>query len=264
LFCGVCGARVEYCKKDRLRYNVVPGGVSSKIVKAATLIASVLSVVIFTAFYWWFRPGLPVALLYAALCLIALTTVPLCYRLFGFNDLDILRQLQDQEQRDHDAMLYKLENLQDSLETLEIDEGARQAKKLNSLLNDFHEVIANRFDGKHLSASTYLNAARRVQQQAIQNLSDMVGIGHSITSLNRRAGNAEVNHQLDEQTTRLDQLIKSNQDLFQALTDTSIDVANMEEISSFERDETLARLNDLANLARRQGSQEDRANKQGS
>ena len=139
-------------------------------------------------------------------------------------------------------------------EDLSIEEGARQAKTLNSLLKDFHEVIANRFSGKNLSASTYLNAARRVQNQALQNLSDMVGIGHTIESL-KRQGSAENKHrQLAEQNTRLHKLIDSNKELFQALTDTSIEVANIEEIGKFERKETLSRLNDLADIARQQSS----------
>ena len=222
--------------------------------KAFVVVAIAISAVLFAAFYWWFKPDLWVLLLYAAVSIAAIISVPLCYRLSGYVDIDAIRELQALEQKDHDEMLGRLSSLKQSLTDLRIDEGASQAKTLNSLLNDFHEVIANRFAGKNLSASTYLNAARRVQNQALQNLSDMVGIGHTIESLKRQDSAEDKHRQLAEQNTRLHQLIDSNKQLFQALTDTSIEVANIEEIGKFERNETLSRLNDLADIARQQSS----------
>lgn len=229
------------------------------VVKAVVTVAIAVSAVLFAAFYLWFRPDWWIALLYACICLLAIVSVPLLYRLFGYVDIDAIRELQQLEQKDHDEMMGRLSNLKQSLTDLEIEEGARQAKTLNSLLSDFHEVIANRFTGKNLSASTYLNAARRVQNQALQNLSDMVGIGHTIESLKRQMSVEnrpadDTHRQLAEQNTRLHKLIDSNKKLFQALTDTSIEVANIEEIGKFERTETLARLNDLADIARQQSS----------
>jgi len=223
-------------------------------VKAAGVAAIGLSVALFAAYYWWFRPDWWMALVYAAVCLLAFITIPLAYRLFGYGDVDALLELRAQEQRDHDAMLQRLSKLQTDLDELEIEDGERQAKTLNNLLNDFHGVITNRFQGKNLSASTYLNAARRVQHQALQNLSDMVGIGHTITSLKRQSPGNNTQAQLDDQNGRLQALIASNNQLFQALTDTSIEVANIEEIGNFERNETLARLNDLADIAKQQSS----------
>ena len=222
--------------------------------KAVVAVAVAISTVLFAAFYWWFRPDLWVTVLYATICFIAIISVPLCYRFFGYVDSDAIRELQALEQKDHDEMLSRLSSVKKGLSDLSIEEGARQAKTLNSLLNDFHEVIANRFAGKNLSASTYLNAARRVQNQALQNLSDMVGIGHTIESLKRQDSEEDKHRQLAEQNTRLQKLIESNKELFQALTDTSIEVANIEEIGKFERKETLSRLNDLADIARQQSS----------
>jgi len=85
----------------------------------------------------------------------------------------------------------------------------------------------------------------------------MVGIGHTIESLKRQTsvenGPVDDTHrQLAEQNTRLHKLIDSNKKLFQALTDTSIEVANIEEIGKFERTETLARLNEAVKFALRE------------
>ena len=105
--------------------------------------------------------------------------------------------------------------------------------------------------GSEMCIRDSLNAARQVQNQSLQNLSDMVGIGHSIVSLNRH-DNPDTTLQLKAQQEKLDALLAENRELFKALSDTSVEVANIQEIGAFERTETLARLNDLASIAKQQ------------
>lgn len=219
--------------------------------KAAIGIAAAFSLALVAIFNWWFQSTWLVTLGYALISIIAIALVPLCYRWFGFLDDEVITGILQQEQREHSEMMQRLKDMENDLDDLDNKEGARQADTLTELLNDFHEIIANRFRGKQLSSSTYLNAARRVQNQALQNLSDMVGIGHSIESLKRQQPSDD-NKQLATQQLRLDELIKENRKLFQALSDTSIEVANIQEIGAFERTETLARLNDLADIAKQQ------------
>lgn len=218
---------------------------------AAIGIAAAFSLALVAIFNWWFQSTWLVTLGYALISIIAIALVPLCYRWFGFLDDEVITGILQQEQREHSEMMQRLKDMENDLDDLDNKEGARQADTLTELLNDFHEIIANRFRGKQLSSSTYLNAARRVQNQALQNLSDMVGIGHSIESLKRQQPSDD-NKQLATQQLRLDELIKENRKLFQALSDTSIEVANIQEIGAFERTETLARLNDLADIAKQQ------------
>ncbi|OED43885.1 hypothetical protein AB833_02845 [Chromatiales bacterium (ex Bugula neritina AB1)] len=210
-----------------------------------------VSVIFIGAYTWWFQTSWPLSLAYALFSVLCLTTIPICYRLFGFQDNDIIEALVRREQQEHNQMLARLDTMQQDLDGLDIEEGAAQIQTLTELLNDFHEVIANRFRGKQLSSSTYLNTARDVQNQTLQNLSDMIGIGHSIASLKRHQA-ADSEHQLDSQQKRLDSLIRENRKLFAALSETSVEVANIQEIGAFERTETLARLNDLAVIARQQ------------
>ena len=219
---------------------------------AAAAVATLLLIAVYT---WWFQAPWLVTLGYAVVSVLALALVPLCYRWFGFLDMDVIQKLLDQEEREHNEMMQRLSNIQNDLESLDNDEGASQVVTLKHLLNDFHEVIANRFRGKQLSSSTYLDAARNVQNQSLQNLSDMVGIGHSISSLNRQSGNGETTQQpqqLTMQQQRLDDLLSENRRLFKALSDTSVEVANIQEIGEFERTETLARLKDLVSIAKQQ------------
>lgn len=219
--------------------------------KAALAIAAIVSVALVAIYSWWFQSSWVITLGYALLSTLALALVPVCYRLFGFLDNDVLNELLEQEQREHSEMMQRLKNMESDLASLDNTEGARQAKTLTELLNDFHGIIANRFRGKQLSSSTYLNAARRVQNQALQNLSDMVGVGHSIESIKRHA-NPDSSEQLTMQQSKLNELIRENRKLFTALSDTSVEVANIQEIAAFERTETLARLNDLADIAKQQ------------
>lgn len=219
--------------------------------KAAIGIAAALSLTLVAVFHWWFQSTWLVTIGYALMSLLTLALVPLSYRWFGFVDDEIIAELLQREQREHTEMTQRLRNMENDLAALDNKEGAKQADTLTQLLNDFHEIIANRFRGKQLSSSTYLNAARRVQNQSLQNLSDMVGIGHSIESLKRQR-NSDNTEQLETQQHRLDALIKENRGLFKALSDTSVEVANIQEIGAFERTETLARLNDLADIAKQQ------------
>lgn len=221
--------------------------------KAALGSAAALSLLLIGSYTWWFQTSWPISLAYAAFALIALASIPLCYRFFGFQDLDVVKGLLQQEQAEHEEMVSRLKKLQVDLRQLKNDEGAQQAGTLLHLLNDFHEVISNRFRGKQLSSTTYLNAARRVQNQTLQNLSDMAGIGHSISSLQRHADeDTDTNPQIESQRRRLGELINDNNGLFKALSDTSVEVANIEEIGAFERTETMAKLRDLADIARQQ------------
>ncbi len=217
--------------------------------------AALATLLLIAAYFWWFQAPLLVTLGYAVVSVLALALVPLCYRWFGFLDMEVIRQLLDQEEREHNEMMQRLSTMQNDLETLDNEEGARQVVTLKHLLNDFHEVIANRFRGKQLSSSTYLDAARNVQNQSLQNLSDMVGIGHSISSLQRQQPDNDSQQppaQLSMQQDRLDALLSENRRLFKALSDTSVEVANIQEIGEFERTETLARLKDLVSIAKQQ------------
>lgn len=214
-------------------------------------IAALATLLLIGSYAWWFQTPWTTTALYGVVSVIALALVPLCYRWFGFLDKEVIQQLIDQEAREHDEMMSHLNKLQRDLEGLDNHEGSDQVDTLRHLLSDFHEVIANRFRGKQLSTSTYLDAARNVQNQALQNLSDMVGIGHSISSLQRQSS-ADNSRQLDTQNNRLHALLNDNGKLFKALSDTSVEVANIQEIGAFERTETLARLKDLAKIAKNQ------------
>ena len=183
--------------------------------------------------------------------------------------------LERREASEHAELVARLERARGELEGLGIDEGERQAAVLGDLLDDDHAVVETRFIGKRAAPLEYLTTARRVQKHAVQNLVDMVATGHSLASLARdedgggarRAGVGDESAgdstedarrsrraaQVAEQRERLDALLGENRQLFDALRDTAVEVANIPSFSRYERIDTLARLTSLAEIANRRG-----------
>lgn len=141
--------------------------------------------------------------------------------------------------------MQRLQAVTQDLDQLGLTAGVRQAKALTDMIDDYHAVVKSRFFGKQSSPLTYLSAAfRTVQNQAIQNLADMVTVGHSLSSIqnNLQAGGNQQDSRYLEQSERIHALLNENKQLFAALTETAVEVANMQSISEFERTDTLARL----------------------
>lgn len=193
------------------------------------------------------------------------------YRLSGFTLADELEWLENREAKEHDDMLQRLSALRAELNSLNIDAGVRQAEVLTEILTDYHKVVETRFVGKKHSPLAYLSTARTVQKHAVQNLNDAVAVGHSLQSISRHGfdgpGESSDNHLDSEQSDRRDRyitmqseqearlsgLLNQNQQLFDALTDTAVEVANIDSFSRYERIDTLARLVSLSEIASNTG-----------
>lgn len=236
------------------------------MIKQYSLFALILSLILIAVFYWWFQGDLFLTGLYIALSVLAILTVPLIYRFAGFSLADDMEWLQEREAREHGELISRLDGLKSELSDLGLDEGLRQANTLNDIIDDYHSVVETRFFGKKNSPLTYLGAARSVQKHAIQNLADMVAIGHSMSTIARNKRDPEQvstsrqQERMDkhsdlynEQAQRLNELREENSNLFDALTDTAVEVANIQSFSQFDRTDTLARLVALAQVANDSG-----------
>lgn len=186
------------------------------------------------------------------------------YRLMGYNDADDVTYLKQQEEDEHQQLIDRLASLKKELGGLELDKAEHQADVLSKIINDYHSVVETRFLGKKHSPLTYLSAARTVQRTAAQNLTDMVAIGHSITTIKRNKlekkhiENDAIQQRQDkqanllqEQIERLDHLLEENRKLFNALMETAVEVANIKSFNEFERLDTLSRLVSLAEIAKK-------------
>lgn len=229
-------------------------------VRNTAVVAAILSVLLLAIFAWWFEPSLPVLAAYAGVALLATLSVPLLYRSAGFTLEDELEWLADREAKDHLQLTNRLIKLRAELKDLGIERGVKQATRLTSMLNDYHSVVETRFIGKKNGPIAYLSTARRVQKHAIENLNDMVAVGHSLSSISRHDDDHDSNGRREklsrlnsEQSARLESLLSENQNLFDALTDTAVEVANINTFSEFERLDTLARLVSLSEIASQTG-----------
>jgi len=217
-------------------------------------------VLLLALFAWWFQPGLLPVAVYSVVALLATISVPLVYRFTGYALQDEVLWLENREAVEHREMVQRLGEIRGQLSELEIEEGVRQAEMLNGILDDYHSVVETRFVGKKHSPLAYLSAARTVQKHAIQNLNDVVAITHSISTINRNTFErhdsdrvAQQAQMYDEQKLRRDSLLDENRKLFDALTDTAVEVANIKTFSRYERIDTLARLVTLAEVANHSG-----------
>jgi len=236
------------------------------------VVAALLSIILLAAFAYWFRPDWQWLAGYAVVALLAALSVPILYRVAGFTRADELEWLEQRETAEHEAMLSDLSQVREALAALKIDEGVRQADTLSAMLSDYHAVVDTRFRGKARGPLAYLATARRVQKHAVQNLVDVVATGHSLASIARHdrlddedsqsteldstsAGARGDRLQVleDEQEQRLNGLLETNRQLFDALTDTAVEVANIRAFSEYEGLDTLARLVSLAEIASQTG-----------
>ncbi len=212
-----------------------------------------ISLVLLVLFFWWFNGDWVLLGAYAAIAVVATLSVPALYRIAGFTLADEVQWLESREQEDHDNMIARIATLKQQLDGLGIDEGVRQADKLTAILDDYHAVVETRFIGKKHSPIAYLSAARRVQKHAVQNLTDAVAVGHSLSTISHHDIDSKSENKLQGMNTaqreRLDALLAENRKLFEALTDTAVEVANIRSYSDYERLDTLARLVSLAEIA---------------
>lgn len=237
---------------NRVRRRVISAPNPYRTIKIYTLSAAALSAAGVGLFAWWFQPPLWMLGIYAVAATLITLTVPLMYRLLGYKAQDEALWLHDRNLREHAALIQRLETARQSLLELNITQGIQQANMLNDILDDYRSVVETRFVGKTFTPLTYLNAARSVQEHVVQNLIDMVAVGHSLAGISRQQGQTEL---YQEQQQRLSDLAAENEKLFTALTETAVEVANIRSISQFERLDTLTRLVSLAQTANNTGKQ---------
>lgn len=175
--------------------------------------------------------------------------------------------LKERETKEYSDIMSKLSLLNGELNKLKHEDAIHQIGVLSNLVEDYHAVVKTRFSGSEQTPLSYLNAARTLQKTALQNLTDIVAITHSINTVNvnklddNKVNSEEIGNRqrkqhrlLKEQQTRSEDLIEENRKLFNALMDTAVEVANIPSFSDYQRTDTLTRLITLSEIARQSKS----------
>lgn len=193
------------------------------------LVAGSLSLLLIAAFVWWFAPSWPWLAGYLGLAFLAALSVPVFYRLGGFTRADEIEWLEQREEQEHVEMQAELVNARKQLDRLAVPEGVRQVDVLRQLLDDYHAVVETRFRGKSKSPLAYLSAARRVQQQVIHNLNDVIATQYSLSSISRHDNKLVSRTHRDDSSSR-DEYSSSRLDD----TDASHDDTDHDDTGRFE------------------------------
>ncbi len=197
---------------------------------------------------------------------LATVLVPVTYHVFGYALEDDAKWVLLREAEEYTDLMSRLSSAKSELAQLNVPEGLRQAELLTDIIQDYHAVVETRFVGKKHSPLAYIGAARTVQKHALQNLVDVIAVTHSMSSIARNRldssliDNDEERQRDDKhldmyegQEERTETLLQENRNLFDALTETAVEVANIQTFSKFDRIDTLARLVGLAEIANRTG-----------
>lgn len=228
----------------------------------------VISLLLTFLYVWWFNIPIINSGMYLIFpSIVAVISVPLLYRVFGYRANDELQWLKSREEKEYKSILDNLTTVKKSLESLKHADGIHQVEVLTNIVSDYHSVVETRFLGSEQAPNTYLAAARTVQKNALQNLADIVAVGHSINTIkgnklnpstleNDKVKKRQLKQEelLSEQGLRNKSLIEENRKLFNALMDTAVEIANIKSFSDYHRTDTLTRLITLSEVARQSKS----------
>lgn len=225
------------------------------------IIAIVIAIALVPLFAWWFQINLIWVAAYAAISLVAAFSVPLSYHLFGFEKLDQLKALAQKEAANHQRIIDEIQKISHDLEDLGEQEASTQTSRLLGMVSDYHRVVTDRFKDSPLSISAHAEIAQRVQTIVVENLSDLVAVARSISGIDRDELvqlNTKKDDALqrrielyDSQRAKIGDIIETNRNMLTALAETLVEVANIQKFDDADRDETVQRLRQLADRAKK-------------
>lgn len=199
-----------------------------------------------------FKPQLLELIIILLLLLFCSVISVIIYYAGGFAKKDSVLQVQ-KSVIDAELNLEKeVKDLEEKLLEAEQPEASKQASRLLNLLEDFRNVVERKLGDSQLTLSSYINQSKTVFNLAKQNLSDILVIDISIRTaeIDLKDNSEEAMKLVKEQQKKILTLLDSNRELLEALNKTTIEVANIKDVDTFEYDEALTRLKELANRAK--------------
>ena len=220
-----------------------------------TVISALLGI---AAFVLWFPFDVLIFGVYSAFSLITVLLALAFYVFSGFARKDKHQALVAYEVAREESLYNDVKKLASQLAELNLADSAKQADRLMGMLADYRRVIEQKLGDTTITMSSYSSETSRVFSLAINNLKDILAAAQSVhttktddvsesvlgsESLQRRQA------LLTQQEARINLLVEQNRELLTALNETTVQVANIKDINSFELQESLNRLRDLGERA---------------
>lgn len=226
--------------------------------------ARIAVITLFTAllgaagFALWFPFDLIALAAYALLALAGSGIGVGYYFLSGAARKDQRQALIEREVAREQALYTEVEGLSGQLTAMALPDSARQAERLMGMLEDYRRVIEQKLGDTTITMSSYSAETGRVFRLSINNLKDILAAAQSVhTTKLENVDEAMMESEalqrrqalLTQQEARIESLVEQNRDLLTALNETTVQVANIKDINSFELQESLDRLRDLGERA---------------
>lgn len=222
------------------------------------VVTSLTAVLGIAVFFLWFPFNLLALGLYAGLSVLSVLLALGFYVVSGFARKDQHRALVAHEIAREEALYAEVQNLSTELTALSLNDSAKQASRLMGMLEDYRRVIEQKLGGTTITMSSYSSETSRVFRLAINNLKDILAAAQSVHTIKLdKPDDATLESEslqrrqalLTQQETRIGELVEQNRDLLTALNETTVQVANISDINSFELQESLNRLRELGERA---------------
>ncbi|WP_320823909.1 hypothetical protein [Reinekea sp.] len=205
-------------------------------------------------FWLWFAPQMLALALYSGLAVFSVLVAVGFYLLAGYAKQDAHAALIGHEIAKEQRLYAEVESIADQLAALNQSESAKQASRLMGMLADYRQVIEQKLGDTTITMASYSQETGRVFKLVITNLNDIVAAARSVrtTKADGLTSDAPENAALQQrhalltqQEARIGALIEQNRELLTALNVTTVEVANIKDIDSFELKESLNRLREL-------------------
>lgn len=195
---------------------------------------------------------------YALLALVGTGVGLATYFLSGAARNDQRHALIAREVAREQALYAEVETLSGQLKAMSLPDSAKQAERLMGMLEDYRQVIEQKLGDTTITMSSYSAETGRVFRLSINNLKDILAAAQSVHTTKQETADESILESealqrrqalLTQQEARIESLVEQNRDLLTALNETTVQVANIKDINSFELQESLDRLRDLGERA---------------
>lgn len=222
------------------------------------LVTSITALLSMAVYFLWFPFNLVLFAVHTGLSVSAVAIALAFYVLAGFARKDKHQALVAHEIAREQRLYDEVKALGSQLSSLEMKDSAKQADRLMGMLEDYRRVIEQKLGDTTITMTSYSSETSRVFRLAINNLKDILAAAQSVhTTKKDDVEEAVVESEalqrrqalLTQQDARISELVEQNRELLTALNETTVQVANIKDIDSFELQESLNRLRELGQRA---------------